>query len=341
MSLNYKKSGYLIINPMSEEDMKCYLKLKNGWLKYKSCQKYLGVLISDSGILKDDIDAFLKDKNKDVIIKLANFMRKNEHAPIVAKLNVVNACVNSSLTYGCEAWSSSSLNSIEVLQRKALKLALNIKNSTANEITYIESGFKPLKGIIYKRQLKFYRKFRKHCADNPMSSISKIFQHASDKNIVFLRHYKKLDRNFNTPQDCFKHYVRESEEIFKEKISLSVVDPDSILGTYCRLNPELKSPDFYQKPLCIEANRKIITQYRTGSHYLRIHKGRANNEQRNNRLCKCGVANQTIEHMLFSCPNTENVRQLHAYSHLNLESFFNTLSCEKIYDILKSVDAMK
>ena len=115
MSLNYSKSGFLIINPSSKNDIRCDLKLDNGWLDYKNCQKYLGVLISDSGVLKYDIDAFLKLKNKDVNIKLANFIRKNAYAPIVVKLKVLNACVNSSLTYACETWGSSPLNNVEVL----------------------------------------------------------------------------------------------------------------------------------------------------------------------------------------------------------------------------------
>ena len=129
MNINYKKSCYLIINPTDIVDLKCSLKLKNSYLEYKNAQKYLGVYITDSGVIKDDIDTFVKYKNGDVSIMLANFMRKNEHSPIVAKLKVVAACVNSSLTYGCEAWSSSSLTSIEVLQRKALKTALCIKET--------------------------------------------------------------------------------------------------------------------------------------------------------------------------------------------------------------------
>ena len=341
MSLNYKKSGYMIINPMCDDDIKCDVKLNSGWLKYKSCQKYLGVLFSDSGNLADDIDSFIKDKNMDVSVKLANFVRKNEHAPIVAKLNVVNACVSSSLTYGCETWSSSSLNTIEVLQRRALKIALSIKKSTSNEILYIETGFKPLKGSIYKRQLKFYRKFKNDCAANPLSSISRVFHQASTKNIFFLRHYKNLDEKFDTPDECLKFFNMQCDEKFQEKIRFSVNDPDSVLGTYLRINPALKTPEFYGKPTCMESNRKIITQYRTGSTNLGIHKGRVNDVKRVNRLCKCGNALQTVDHMLFYCTNTENIRQLYAYDHLDLESVFNTLDYGKLADILKSIDAKK
>ena len=93
-------------------------------------------------------------------MKLANFMNKNKFAPGMVKLKVVKACINTALTYGCETWGNYPLNNIEVLQRKTLKIALNIQNNTPNEIVYLESGFTPLKPIIYRRQLQFYRKYK-------------------------------------------------------------------------------------------------------------------------------------------------------------------------------------
>ena len=186
MLLNY--SGYMIINS-KKEDLRSVLKLDDEWLKYKKCQKYLGVLITDSGNLRDDIDALVNHKNKDVCVKLPNFVRKNKHAPVTIKLKVVKACVNSSLTYSSETRGSNSLIKVQALQRKAIKIALSIKLNTANEITYIESGFKPLKAMIYKRQLKFFQKFKESCINNPTASTSRKFLQAMNKNVFYLRHY--------------------------------------------------------------------------------------------------------------------------------------------------------
>ena len=88
----------------------------------------------------------------------------------------------------------------------------------------------------------------------------------------------------------------------------------------------------------METDRIIITKYRTGSHDLRIQKGRTTEEQRNSRLCDCGIDTQTIDHVLFYCPNTETTRQLHNYGHHNLTSFFGSTDHEKTADILKSID---
>ena len=143
--LNYKKSAYMIINA-KEEDIRCDLKLEDGWLYYKKRQKHLGVIITDSRKTKYDIAEFLEDKNKEVNIKLANFMRKNSLAPINVKFKVLKSCVNSALTLAVK----HGVTNIEILQRKALKILLNIKYNTHNEIMYVESGFKPLEAMIYK-----------------------------------------------------------------------------------------------------------------------------------------------------------------------------------------------
>ena len=341
MSLNYTKSRYLIINPKTD-DTRSELKLNDEWLDYSNCHKYLGVYITDSGNITDDIGEALNKKNKEINIKLANFVRKNGQAPIMVKLKVVQACVNSSLTYACETWGSSALNKVEVLQRKALKLAMNIKQNTANEIVYIESGFKPLKGMIYKRQLKFFRKYRDCCLQNPTAATSKIFLEATAKNISFLKHYKKLDATYTSPKECYNYYTNESTNVNAEKVMAKhSADNNSIFGTYYRINPELKSPKFYTEPLCIESDRKIITQYRTGSHGLRIQSGRLNNNERKERLCGCNNAIPTVEHVLLECPNPANVRLVHNYEYHNLTTFFRSTDYNSLADILKSINELK
>ena len=118
-SINVGKSGYMIINA-GENILKTDQKLSFGWLSYKNHQKYLGVIICDTGKLIDEMNLFAKDKRKEIIIKLANFIY-NKFAPVMVKLKLVKSCVNASITYPGESWGSCSVMSLEVLQRKALK----------------------------------------------------------------------------------------------------------------------------------------------------------------------------------------------------------------------------
>ena len=208
LNINVKKSGFMIIN-RDKDDIKCDIKTKGGWLEYKNSQKYLGAIFTDTGIIMNDIKEFLERKNKDVNVKLASFLTNNEMAPITIKLKVVDACINSALTYGCETWGSSPLNMVEIMQRKALRMVLDVRKNTANDIIYTESGFTKLKAVIYKKQLSFYRKFKNRCEENPNSSISHIFYQAMDANTFFVRHYKKLDREFESIDACYSHYLEE------------------------------------------------------------------------------------------------------------------------------------
>ena len=108
MTLNIKKSGYLIINGR-EQDVKSDLKLSTGWLSYKSKHKYLGSIITDTGKISDDVNLMVKTKSKDVMVKLSNFVYNNKHAPVSVKLKIVKACVNASTSYTCECWGKQFL----------------------------------------------------------------------------------------------------------------------------------------------------------------------------------------------------------------------------------------
>ena len=113
-SLNFSKSGYLIINGKLE-DSKCSLILNNGLLEYKSEITDLGVKITDTGNLKDDIDLYVNEKRSNITIKYGNFCRKNFLAPLSIKIGVLNTCVSASLIYSCEIWGASNLKHIETI----------------------------------------------------------------------------------------------------------------------------------------------------------------------------------------------------------------------------------
>lgn len=124
-----------------------------GRIEYKSSYVYLGALITDKGPITNDIEKCVDSKRANVTIKYNNFLRTNPLAPFSIKLDVLDACVSSSLTYGCESWGTANINSIEVTYRSGLKRALSIRESTNTEIVYIEANRTPLNIRISKQQL--------------------------------------------------------------------------------------------------------------------------------------------------------------------------------------------
>ena len=220
-------------------------------------------------------------------------------------------------------------------------MILNVSRTCSNEIVYIESGCDTLKPTIYKRQLKFYRKLKVDCMNNPESPISRLLNDALQSNTSFLRHYKKLDGTFTTPVKCFKHYQDIQKREAKEKILQKLSDdPDSILGTYARINPELQSPAFYKEVSCHEVDRTIITRYRVGSHNLKIQNGRTSDVERVNRLCSCQNDIQTIAHVLFDCPLTADLQRIPGIQDENLDTFFNGNDLIRIATTLKTMEKM-
>ena len=63
-------------------DQKCNIILPPGILKYKQYFEYLGIIISDNGVLKHDIKSFIDKKRPNVSVKFANFCQVNKNAPL-------------------------------------------------------------------------------------------------------------------------------------------------------------------------------------------------------------------------------------------------------------------
>ena len=297
LKLNFSKCEYLIINGKSN-DFKNALHLSNGLLKYKSVVKYLGVKISDTGNLTGDIERNIDAKRSSVTIKFGNFCRKNFLAPLYVKLKVLNTCVSASLTYGCEVWGGSKIPKLEALYRQGLKTALSVRNNVNNEIVYFESGAWPLQIRIAKQQLKFWTTIEDLLQTKPDHYISKLVTAATD--CSYIKYYKQLHQTFTDTDECERTMINNFKSALEAKTrSAAENDKDSRLGTYLGINPTLSKPSYPEK---LEFQRVLVTQYRTGSHNLRIESGRTPYIPREDRLCGCNTGIQTIEHVLLHCP---------------------------------------
>ena len=169
----------------------------------------------------------------------------------MVKLKLVKSCVNSSTTYACDGWGSCSLISLEVLQRKSLKIALSVRKNIPNEVLYAESGCMPLKAIIYRWQLKFYRKKMKADATNdPYSPSTSIFNNTVSTNIQFTPHYNHLNETFANEIESYNVYEYQCKYTAIEKVrQKGSADPDIYFGPYLKINLDIDVPEFYQRQL--------------------------------------------------------------------------------------------
>ena len=154
LNLNLAKSCYLVINP-SNTDNRRNLVLDSGVLKYRKKIEYLGVIISDSASIKEDVKSFIHVKRPNISVKFSNFCKTNRNAPLDVKLKVLDTCVASALMYGSETWGNFSKEA-DAAYRRGLKIALGVRDSTNTEIVHIETGKFPLHCKIITAQLKFW-----------------------------------------------------------------------------------------------------------------------------------------------------------------------------------------
>ena len=306
LKLKLGKSGYLIING-KKNDIKCKIELDKGSLDYKEEISYLGIVISQSGNLKQDITTYITEKRSNITIKFNNFCGKNFLAPLNVKLKVLRSCTVSSLLYSCETWAECTPRSVEVIHRNGIKTALSIRNSCCNEILYIESGLYPLECEIKKRQLKFCQSLN---SENSPSYIQRLVEIGMNANIPFIEYYTSLEEKYSTPEKCMKSLKEEFLKSWKTSITNAQTnDANSPLGAYLTINPLLCTPDISENLL--EYERIIITKLRTGTHNLLVETGRYKNPRvpREERICRCNTGIQTVEYVLLKCPLLQHVRR--------------------------------
>ena len=304
LRLNMGKSCYLIINSNSTVHTRSNIILESGLLKYKNSFKYLGVIISDCGSVKQDVKSIIDRKRSNVSIKFTNFCKVNRNAPLDVKLKVLDICVVTSIIYASETWGNNSKEA-DVCYRSGLKTALSVRKNTNNEIIYVESGKFPLHCKVQKLQTKFWLYVLRYIADFPGSALSKVIEIGEISGISYVRYYKNLIIKFGDPVRCEQMLNQSFMATCKQKFIDASVDIDSKLGTYYHVNPLLKP--FTAAQNLTENERILITRFRTGSHSLAVEIGRFSNVKRENRLCVCGDGVQTVWHIFTECQFTRTI----------------------------------
>jgi hypothetical protein len=329
LNLNIDKSCFLIINP-TKDDRKSSIILNSGVLKYKPKFDYLGVIVSDSGLLKEDVKSFIDRKCGNISVKFTNFCKTNKHAPLHVKLDVLDKCAKASLIYGCETWGSN-INDVERCYRGGLKTALNVRQNLNNEIVHIESGRWPLRAQIKSLQLNFWLQMKKYIVDHPDSAVAKVYNMGIQSKSPYLHYYQKLENEYGEPKSCTEIIRDKTFESYKEKITSQYnTDSNSKLRTYLQVNPSLSSnvPD---PQTMLEFERELTTRFRTGSHSLAIETGRYSNTPRENRTCSCGTGVQTVWHVFADCPYTRTI------VHKDYENLNDIFQDENVHHILLSI----
>ena len=288
--LQPKKCGFIVINEKDASDTQP-MNLKQGMIKNKESEVYLGSTITKSTRIVNDIEGDSKNRNIN-IIKYYGFLRENRNAPLFIKLKVLEACTITTLLYNCETWASANIQPIEVRYRKLLKAILRVKATTCNEIIYLELGCTSIKTQIKIQQYRFWKKLKELKDDEPLRKIIKV---ARDQKLRIVKHYDELLEKYNNIEEINIEYFDEIKKDINKKAECG----KSRYATYKLINPNLEVPYIYNKLKTLN-EIELVARLRTGAHKLKIETGRQSRIPRELRTCTCGeVEDET--HFLLKC----------------------------------------
>ena len=301
MVINEDKTKFMVIHGTDYDRLPMYI----GSIIMKHCNQYvyLGVIFTSDGSALSSLKQHVLEKKKH-LNKLIMFFFKNQDMPFVMKKKVLDAAFSAALLYGCEAWLNVSLKQVENLYHTSVKSLLGVRNTTGNNLCLLELGYPPLKSLIQARQHKFLKNAisdRKDMSDDPLMFALQLTEMRNHNMWEYISGVLKEDNFISKGMESLKTIVKESERT-KSK-------------TYLLLNPNLSIHSSYlsSSNMIPEYLRIVFSRFRLSSHRLRIETGRWARIPPEDRLCQCGGAIQTEEHVLVSCPLVQHIRDLYSY----------------------------
>ena len=168
MLFHRSKCQYLSVNA---QDKTPFL-LENTTINHTESYTYLGATVSDNNIatqVKHHIEM-----KKSHARKFVSFLTKNSDAPYAVKRKVWTSAMNSSLLYSCETWLGANVQPAENPYISTLKQMLGVRQTTCNDLVYVETGCTDVKSVILDRQVKFLEKLRNRGPDDYMDLAIKV-----------------------------------------------------------------------------------------------------------------------------------------------------------------------
>ena len=317
----FSKCEFLVVNGESGDNEP--LPFGNETLRNVDHILLLGSHLTSIASVKKELVLHMTKRYKSVV-KFYNFLRSNRIAPLKVKLKVLKACV-SSLLHNCETFGNYIPKDLEPTYFKLLKSCLNVRLNTSNDNTLIETGFLPIKAVIFMRQFKFYTRFKDSI--HKQSRREKMLTFLLANQTDFLHHYEQLITKYSCAQDIAKEFRAKT----KEKVYELARKGKTKYCTYVEINPELSTSPLLD---VIHPIAKDMIKFRLGSHYLPVETGRWSGLDHNARLCgTCGEIGDE-KHVLYRC-------SLINRSDVELNEISRLWCQPEVYNIFKQIKDVK
>ena len=190
MSINKTKTKFMVINNTDEDKVPI---TSDGFIvTYCTSYLYLGAYITDDASYRTSITMHINDKKKHYL-KYVSFLVKNPDLPFTIKKKVAEACVLTTILYGCETWFNYDCRKLEIVYMGIIKALLSVRKTTCNDLCLIESGIPSLQAMIRNKQYKYMDKKLTTIEDgSPLKFVLDLVaaaNTASHREIIAIRNY--------------------------------------------------------------------------------------------------------------------------------------------------------
>ena len=293
MVVNEIKTKLMVINGC--EDDRNEFTINNVIVKHAVSYIYLGSPFTEDGrmdsVMELHIDSRIADLNK-----LKIFCGVNTTMPYIYKRQVLDACIFSSLFYGCESWLTWKKSKMGTLYMDAIKAILGVRQKTRNDTVLFESGMQTLDDLIRTKAKQYMKKklVEEIDEETPLYKIYRLCEQNNTNGFKFIR-------------ECLSSEPRENWNKLKEKFITKEEGTKAM--TYKEINPDLTLHNIYSTNEYVAEWKRInFTRFRLSSHNLKIETGRWSRMKREDRLCECGEIQDEM-HVIRYCPRSTRIRE--------------------------------
>ena len=225
---------------------------------------YLGMKMIESNDIDIQVEANLKARMGN-IHNFYTWLEVNTTTPISIKLLVLYNCTLPAILYGVETWWNIDefAEKISLIERKAIRRCLGVKQSTSNDIIYSKINKPVLISMIKDRQHMFFNKLNDLTEDEAI--VKSILQLCNDSEPI--KYYRNLVKdhksicinerkvrmkdstqtltkrytdltNLEYSTTIYDSFINEELRIVLTRWRLSCTDLNTEMGRYTGLNPE-------------------------------------------------------------------------------------------------------
>ena len=347
IEVNVKKTEIMISSWQHRNSSCDFLFLYRGELvKIVDQYTYLGVIIQNNGRFNLAADQANK-KGTIATGPLWEILKKGKCANWNRRMKLFNSLVMSCLTYGAEIWGFNECHRIEKVQLKFLRRSFGVSPFTPSYALRLEAGRSPVEITVYKMMLRFWLKILNMEPDRTPRQL--FMQLKKKSNSIPLESNWALQVKYILQQADMEPLWEESDPSIIARQLQSIITRLTLQRWEEDWNFARTSTSSYYKQftrlLATEAfisshqnyrQMKTMAQLRLSSKsYPFIISGNDNSVIIDPKTtCACCNLNshESLEHIIFICPQYESSRSKLLYRHLS-----QLLLCDsaELIDIIK------